>query len=188
MIVGSVRRAHGIRYGVLLAGETEAIAIQPVNLRPVYTARFAPPGHRDRAWERGGDGAAHVVVFSSVDVQTEGARYKSSEWRTVPEDKDYDSVACNIVLNHRTGMIMESSAGTKKKTTQKSNQLCWHPSPTRACWHPSPTRTCWHCKLGLVRSSPSECALAANGASRINRAIVGPARGRCLSASNTASE
>ena len=110
MIVGSVQREQGIRYGVLLAGETEAIAIRPVNLRPVYTAIFAPPGHRDKPRERDGNGAANVVVFEPADVQKEGARYESSAWRTVPEERDYESVACSVV----------PSAGTKNKTKEET--------------------------------------------------------------------
>ena len=122
--MNTVRRENGIRYGVLLAGETDPVAIRPVNLRPVnYSAMFAAPGHRDRPQERSGNSTAQVVVFKEADVQTEGAHYQSSEWRTVPEEnKDYGSVACNIVLNPRTGMIMESDDGTENETIDKSSQ------------------------------------------------------------------
>ena len=116
-----------------------------------YTARFAAPGHRDRPQERCGNSTAQVVVFKPADVQTKGAHYQSSEWRTMPEEnKDYGSVACSIVLNHRTGMIIESSAGTENETIDKSNQsvlaLQTRPDtdqPERVC------TCCEWCKLDL---------------------------------------
>jgi len=37
---------------------------------------------------------------------TRKALEEESEWQTVPEDRDYDAVACNIVLNPRTGLAM----------------------------------------------------------------------------------
>ena len=124
VIVNTVQRENGIRYGVLLAGETVPVAIRPDNLRPVnYSAMFAAPGHRDRPQERSGNSTAQVVVFKEADVQTEGAHYQSSEWRTVPEEnKDYGSVACNIVLNPRTGMIMDSDDGAEKGTINKPGE------------------------------------------------------------------
>ena len=111
VIVNRVQREHGIRYGVLLAGEAEPVAIRPDNLRPLsYSAMFVAPGHRDKPQER----AAHVVVFKDADVQTGGASYESSEWRAVPEEnKEYSDVASNLVLNPRTGMIMDSDGGAE---------------------------------------------------------------------------
>ena len=47
-IVGSVPREQDRRYRVLLTGETKAIVVRPVNLRPIYTVIFAPPGHQDK--------------------------------------------------------------------------------------------------------------------------------------------
>ena len=94
-------------------------------------------GNRVAPSLRQGDGAAHVVVFSSADKQTEGAQSRSSEWRTVPEDKDYGSIACNIVLNPRTGMIMEPSDGTKKKTAHKSNQVVLAPKSNQGVLAPN---------------------------------------------------
>ena len=64
---------------------------------------------------------AKVVAFRSADVQKEGAHYHSSEWRIVPEqDKDYGAVACSIVLNPRTGLIMQDDDDTKQEATDKS--------------------------------------------------------------------
>ena len=94
---------------------------------------------------------AQVVVFKEEDVQTEGVHYQSSEWRTVPEEnKDYGAVACSIVLNPRTGMIMESDDGTENETIEKSNQSVLArqtrpdtDQPERAC------TCCEWCKLDL---------------------------------------
>ena len=58
--------------------------MRPVNLRPVYTAIFAPPGLGDKPQERDGNGAANVVVFEPPDVQIQGARYESSACSVVP--------------------------------------------------------------------------------------------------------
>ena len=64
--------------------------------------------------------AAQVVVFKEADVQTDGASYESSEWRTVPEEnKEYSDVASNLVLNPRTGMIMDSDGGAENGTINK---------------------------------------------------------------------
>ena len=124
MIVNLVQQENGVRYGVLLTGETEAAAIRLVNLRLVYyTARFAAPRHWDSPQERCGNSTAQVVVFKPADVQIEGAHYQSSEWCTMPEEnKDYSSVTCNIVLNRRAGIIIESDDGTENETIDKSNQ------------------------------------------------------------------
>ena len=65
--------------------------------------------------------SAKVVAFRSEDVQKEGAQYHSSEWRTVPEkDKDYDAVACNIVLNPRTGLAMSKEDAAPQEVTDTS--------------------------------------------------------------------
>ena len=117
VIVNRVQRENGIRYGVLLAGKAKPVAIRPDNLRPLdYSAMFAAPGHRDKPQER----TAHVVVFKEADVQTDGASYESSEWRTVPEkNKEYSDVASNLVLNPWTGMIMDSDGGAENGTVNK---------------------------------------------------------------------
>ena len=123
VIVNTVRRENGIRYGVLLAGETDPVAIRPVNLRPVNNiTAFAAPRHRNRPQERSwsfysdSDHAAQVVVFEEADVQTEGAHYQSSEWCTVPEEnKGYGSVACNIVLNPR--VVLTEGGKDRASTT-----------------------------------------------------------------------
>ena len=50
---GTVTCRRGDRYGVLLVGATEPVAVKPVNLRPIS----GDPVFRDRPWEQA-DGAA----------------------------------------------------------------------------------------------------------------------------------
>ena len=76
--------------------------------------------------------SANVVAFRSEDVQKEGAQYHSSEWRTVPEnDRDYDAVACNIVLNPRTGLAMskEDAVPQEVKDTSESSESATQTQP-----------------------------------------------------------
>lgn len=96
MAVGSVSREGGNRFGVLLTGETEPVAVRPVNLRPIYTAIFGPPGCRDKPQEHGGgsvQGSANVVVFEAHDVPAGGARYESSSVGAVSGAGEADNSA-----------------------------------------------------------------------------------------------
>jgi hypothetical protein len=128
---GTVVGSRDGRYGVLLVGETEPIAVRPVNLRRIYTAVFGPPGSRDKPRERrensgagapsvvvfeprewqgpGGPSAANVVVFESPDVQIQGARYESSACSVVPSARTEDKTEKTAEINGQTYVSMKGA-------------------------------------------------------------------------------
>ena len=65
------------QFGVLLVGETEPVAVRPVNMRAIY----GTPVYRDRPQEQEAGnvhGAASTAVLDPQDVQMHGASYQSS--------------------------------------------------------------------------------------------------------------
>ena len=92
-VIGSVPQYRDNRYGVLLVGETEPIAVRPVNMHSIYTSIFSPPVYRERPREQEGGGVpgtANVAVFEPQDVPMEGARYESSAASVVSSAGEVD--------------------------------------------------------------------------------------------------
>ena len=122
------KRRGDQRFGVLINGKTDPVAVRPENLRPIYRATFGPPGRRDKPRERGessGVGSAYVVVFEPHGVATKGARYESSEVGDVKSAGEVEKNADSCSQDDESKAACDEGSADERELQRQEKMKVW---------------------------------------------------------------